>query len=456
MSYSANTPNKQPLLPQKTSDKGNLSSSSSTKPVFRLAPPKFTAPHISHSTSGPTQSKISPRLLAVRQPVPHGVNYRFALPPRPKINSSQATIATSRQPLPTSNSLARSGPPPLIPARSLPAIPNNVKSLITSQGIPIMKSKPQDGLEKKIVTAAPNVCVTERGTFVTAQVSKAVVPASTGNSIIGQSPDANALMNKMFSVVKYSNNEVVLTQVPVSKVKSSNRMQSPYVQLSKVQESKTRSNVSQSAPTVHKVSINVGGGMGAVTTAVRSGLLTKEEYPNTEGSTIGISEKSITEGGGFCITINDNNLESTTTGVGSPPKENEVIDNGNEKTETHSGALSKRVLWLHRRRKKKKARFTYVKGKGRKKKDEDVYAQMNDEDAICCDKQEQSLDNVERSELTKATPIGQLSEPLKRSRPGKLEEKDGKKRGRPPKRTYYEEEAECRKFLFMYNTVECC
>ena len=74
--------------------------------------------------------------------------------------------------------------------------------------------------------------------------------------------------------------------------------------------------------------------MGAVTSAVRSGLLTKEDRGIGHGLTNGISEKSITQGGGFSITINENNMEDTTKAVENAPRSSGVNGgNNDEKSE---------------------------------------------------------------------------------------------------------------------------
>lgn len=445
--YTMNTVTKQPLLSQ-TSKNEVLANPPATKRIFRLAPPKFTAPHISRTAIPPIQSKFAPRLVAVRQPLPHGVNYRVALPPKARIISNQANIATSLQAAVTAaNTLVQTLPPPLIPARTLSGPPGNTNVMNISQKIPIMKAKlQQDPLEKKVVTAAPNVCVTERGTFVTAQVNKGAAPANTGNPIIGQSPDANAMMKKMFSVVKYTENGIVLTQVPTGNVTSVNLMPPSHVVSTQDVAAKTaRPSVSQgSGPSVHKVSI--GGGMGAVTSAVRSGLLTKEDRGIGHGLTNGISEKSITQGGGFSITINENNMEDTTKAVENAPRSSGVNGgNNDEKSEPPVEALSKRALWLHRRRKKKKARFTYVKGKARKKKEGEVYVAMNQDDAM--GKQQQNIENSELSASFEMASVEGIDAALpKRGRPNKLEDNDGRRRGRPPKRTYCGAEEESKIF----------
>jgi hypothetical protein len=487
------------------------------KPIFRQAPPKY----IAQSAHGKTASTFSGRLVALPQSQATGGNYA------PRANhSNQATtlVTTNQHPIPASISLTRAGPPPLIPARAISGTPN-------PKSVQILRPRIAEGK----IAAAPNVCVTERGTFVATQLNKTSVPttgACVMNHVVGQSPDANAMMNKMFSVVRGSENGV-----PTTVVANVSRTQTPQVahvhpsvqnershqntnsshqntnnshqntsnshqstnnshqntinshqntnnshqntnnshqntnnshqntnitnqntnitnqntrrpnqntsssyqntnvpgQNTHTYQSANRINNSTvtydknanigSQSTVQKFSLNVGGGMGAVTTAVRSGLLARERYQPPEASRN--TKHVITHGGGYTVKINENNLgtkpriRSTITNIPdrtanqsdiSPnasdrirnqsvitPNVAEVTPTVSEVSPTPSEEIpmladiatneaeneakylhhvprsitSKRgSTWMYRRRKKKKVRFTYVKGKKNKKKDE--------------------------------------------------------------------------------------
>ena len=382
------------------------------------------------------------------------------------LNQTTTLVTANQHPIPASISLTRAGPPPLIPARAISGTPN-------PKSVQILRPKLVEG---KVVSAAPNVCVTERGTFVATQMNKTSVPSSGAcvvNHVVGQSPDANAMMHKMFSVVR-GENGVPMTIAPGAVV--AGRTQTP--QIAQVHPSvrsepshqngnnshqntiKANENVIQgnqnkgksntpnslqstnvsnqnvkisyqntnrvnnstvkyknanvgSQNTVQKFSLNVGGGMGAVTTAVRSGMLAREKYhPGASRDT----KRVITHGGGYSVKISEKNFEAKpgiletniadgttsksditskvsdgtpnrsvadvtpTVSENSPTLSEEIplmcdaVANENElegmetKNELENG--SKRgSTWMYRRRKKKKVRFTYVKGKKNKKKE---------------------------------------------------------------------------------------
>lgn len=79
-----------------------------------------------------------------------------------------------------------------------------------------------------MIAAAPNVCVTERGTFVATQLNKSSVPTSGAtvvNHVVGQSPDANMMMNRMFSVVRGGETSVPMTLSPASVLVNVSRAQ---------------------------------------------------------------------------------------------------------------------------------------------------------------------------------------------------------------------------------------
>jgi hypothetical protein len=427
------------------------------KPVFRQAMPKY----IAHS-NGKTASTFPGRLVAVPRSLSPCGNFA---PISLANNSNQTTtlVTANRHPISASISLTRAGPPPLIPARAISGTPHPKAVQIRPKLV-----------ESKVVAAAPNVCVTEKGTFVATQVNKTSVISSGAtvmNHVVGQSPDANAMMTKMFSVVK-GENGIPVTMTPASVLASISRAQAiqqvAHVQPSAKNEnfkqntnvpnqntgkpnqntnnayqnvkvpnqnthtsyqgankcdSKTNSTVTYdknanigSQNTAQRFSLNVGGGMGAVTTAVRSGMLAREKYQPPDASRD--TKHVITHGGGYSVKINENNLETksgmrstiTNTNIATPnvpdrtPNQSVITPNtvevtptvaavsptlseeiplmadvaGNEKdveNETKDDLdnvpISKRgSTWMCRRRKKKKVRFTYVKGKKNKKKEE--------------------------------------------------------------------------------------
>jgi hypothetical protein len=419
----------------------------SMKPVFRPTQPQFIA-----RSNSPTT--FSGRLVAV----PQSLSTRGNFAPITLANNSNQTttlVTANQHPIPASISLTRAGPPPLIPARAISGTPN-------PKAVQILRPKLAEG---KIVAAAPNVCVTRGGTFVATQLN--TTPSSGAcvmNHVVGQSADANAMMNKMVSVVRGSANGMPLTLTPASVLANISRAQNiqkvAHVQPSvknenshqntntshqnaksqntntSYQNTKTfdsntnrtnksttkydkNANIGSQSKTVQKFSLNVGGGMGAVTTAVRSGMLSREKYrPDASRDTRHV----ITHGGGYSVKIGENTLEtksgnrSTTTSIPdrsashsdittsvsertsnlsvittnvtevtptvSPtlseeiPLMADIVTNKNEvesevKDELENVPISKRgSTWMYRRRKKKKVRFTYVKGKKNKRKDE--------------------------------------------------------------------------------------
>ena len=434
-------------------------STSSLKPLFRQATPQY----IAHSNNQ-TSTTLSGRLVAVPQSLSTRGNYA---PVTIANNSNQTTtlVTANQHPIPASISLTRAGPPPLIPARAISGTPN-------PKGVQILRPRLSEG---KVVAAAPNVCVTQRGTFVATQLNTTSVPSSgvcVMNHVVGQSPDANALMNKMFSVVRGSENGAPMTITPASvlanisraqniqqvahvrpSVKNENSIQNTsmvYQKTGNANQNASSANghntqTSHPSPktfdsntnrttsstvkcdrnanvssenTVQKFSLNVGGGMGAVTTAVRSGMLAREKYKLDASRD---TKHVITHGGGYSVKINETSLEtksgirSTTTSIAeiaasqsnldssvsertpnpsvittnidevtpavSPtpseeiPLMSDIVTNENEvenevKDDPENVSINKRgSTWMYRRRKKKKVRFTYVKGKKNKKKD---------------------------------------------------------------------------------------
>ena len=436
----------------------------SAKQVFRLETPTFK-PH-SQSTNK-IASTFSGQLVAMPQ------SGSYAPVTVPNSSRQTTTLVTANQhPIPASISLTNAGPPPLIPARAISGIPN-------PNGVQILRPRLVEG---KVIAAAPNVCVTERGTIVAAQLNKACVPSSGAcvqANHIGQSPDANAMMHKMFSVVRGSENGVPITiaNIPANVSRTQTAPQIAHVYPSLKNENspqntnmpnqntnKTNQNTGKpsqyannpnqntnvphqsthtthqsthgnmnrtnigmgkyrhvnqgSNSTVKKFSLNVGGGMGAVTTAVRSGMLNREKYQPRDAPRD--TKHVIAQGGGYSVKINENNLQ-TKPGIRStvPSSQTNINPNVSDKTSNLSHVTSNNAdvnptvskvspmpseeipmmtdvrtnendgryneakddpdnvpiskrgsTWMYRRRKKKKVRFTYVKGKKNKKKEE--------------------------------------------------------------------------------------
>ena len=497
----------------KPSTANSVTSDSTTPPapvpakqVFRLEPPKFISP-----SGNKVPCSFSGKLVAV----PASGNYA---PFTPKNSRQTTTLVTANQhPIPASISLTNAGPPPLIPARAISGIPN-------PKGVQILRPRLMEG---KVIAAAPNVCVTERGTIVAAQLNKASVPSSGACAFnhVGQSPDANVMMHKMFSVVGGGENlvpvpitlekvpitlekvPITLAKVPitmanvpanVSRAQAGPQIAHVYPSLKKENSLQNTSNSHQNTNKSHHNTSNshqntnktnqitgkpsqhannpiqntnvphqnthtsyqsthiprqstqrfdgntnransntgkydrhvnrgsestvkkfsIGGGMGAVTSAVRSGILGPTKYKPRDESRD--TKHVITKEGGYSVKISDHNLQSkpddrsaissrqaditpngsdkkpnitvVTTNIAevtptisevSPTPSEEIPMLSDVRTKENDGgykeakndldnvSTNKRGnTWRYRRRKKKKnARFTYVKGKKNKKKE---------------------------------------------------------------------------------------